>query len=164
MGKAISTGQGGMCKVKLYQAVKLHSSLQHVMTAVAVWSTSSSDRAKCSRQSRGSRGHLYPAPAVPPFYSCSPSGSCSQKPLSEGRRLFTFVPIKKIKESSKIVIVLVWQNPHSSNFLKPCDFHPSAGSQQWVCSLQPRVKNRPENSWFVFLAVPATFSFFLWYF
>lgn len=146
MGKAIRTGQGGLCKVKLDQAVKLHSSLQHVMTAVPGCSTSASGCAKHRRQSRsrGSRGHRHPAPAVPPFHSCSPSRSCSQKPLSEGRCIFTFVPIKKIKENSKIVMVLVWQTPHY--FLIPCDIHPSARSQQWVCSLQPRVKNKPENS------------------
>lgn len=82
----------------------------------------------------------------PLSHSCSPSASCMHKPPSEQRCILTFVPMKKIKGNNKIVMVLVWQNPHSSYFLKPCDFHPSARSQQWVRSLQPLVKNKPEDS------------------
>lgn len=141
MGKAIRRGQGEVSKVKLDQAVKLQSSLQHVMTVVPLLSTS-------ARQSRSRllTGALPSSTCPASVYSCSPSGSCSQKHPAEGRCLFTFVPIKKIKWNKKIVMILVWQNPHSSWFLKPCDFHLSAGSQQWVRSLQPRVKSKPGNS------------------
>lgn len=57
MGKAIRAGQVGMCKMKLRQAVKQHSSLQYLVVAVLVQNTSAHSRVKCRRQLAAQRSN-----------------------------------------------------------------------------------------------------------